>query len=70
MDQQTIQNVIGQVGFPIACSLYLVYTLNKTTDAYHANVEKLRTTIENNTVVMTKILTRIGLDEQGNKIDK
>ena len=45
-------NMIGNVGFPIAVSVYCLVTLNKT-------VNGLKDTISNNTVVMQKLLDRI-----------
>ena len=63
MDVTTITQLIGSLGFPIACCVYLIYTMNAANKAHNEDVEKLRETIENNTKVMTKICAKLGLAE-------
>ena len=55
MDIATITQLIGSVGFPIVCCIYLINTNNKT-------IEELRKTIENNTEVIIRLSSKLGAD--------
>ena len=46
---------ISSVGFPIAMCVYMILYNNKT-------IEKLSNTIAQNTIVLEKILTKLGED--------
>ncbi len=60
MDFSSITTIISQVGFPIACCIYLIYSNNKQNDKNADEIEKLRQTIDNNTKVMTEIKMMLG----------
>ena len=62
MDINTITTLISSVGFPIACCIYLIYSNNKTAEKHAEEVEKLRVTVENNTKVMLKLCSKMGVD--------
>lgn len=62
MDVNTITTLISSVGFPIACCIYLIYSNNKTAEKHAEEVEKLRVTVENNTKVMLKLCSKMGVD--------
>lgn len=62
MDISSIASIVSTVGFPIACCIYLIYTNNKTSEKHADEVEKLRQTVENNTKVMVKLCTVLGVD--------
>lgn len=55
MDIATITQLIGSVGFPIVCCIYLIHTNSKT-------IEDLRQTIENNTEVIIRLSSKLGVD--------
>ncbi len=61
MDFSSITTIISQVGFPIACCIYLIYSNNKQNDKNADEVEKLRQTIDNNTKVMIELKTLLGV---------
>lgn len=63
MDATTTTQLIGSLGFPIACCVYLIYTMNAANKAHSEDLDKLRETVENNTKVMTKICAKLGLEE-------
>lgn len=65
MDVSTLSQLIGSLGFPIACCIYLIYTNNKTAEKHAEEVEKLRETVENNTVAMLKLCAKLGVDLDG-----
>lgn len=62
MDFSAITSLISSVGFPIACCIYLIYTNNKNEEKHAEEVEKLRVTVENNTKVMLKLCSKLGVD--------
>lgn len=62
MDASAITSLISSVGFPIACCIYLIYSNNKTAEKHAEEVEKLRETVENNTKVMLKLCSKMGVD--------
>lgn len=62
MDVNTISQLIGSLGFPIACCIYLIYSNNKANETHKQEVDKLRETVENNTHVMLKLCAKLGVD--------
>lgn len=54
MDITTITQVVSSVGFPIFCCIYLVKTYDKT-------INDLKKSVDNNTIAMQKILTKLGM---------
>lgn len=62
MDISTITNVIGSLGFPIACCIYLFYTLHKEQENHKEETNELKAAIENNTVILQKLCTMIDRD--------
>lgn len=63
MDIQTISQIVGTLGFPIACCIYLMYNQNKRDDKHAEEIGKLRETVENNTKVMIKLCAKLGVDD-------
>ena len=62
MNFSSISSLISSVGFPIACCIYLIYSNNKTAEKHAEEVEKLRQTVENNTKVMLRLCSKLGVD--------
>lgn len=62
MDVSAVTSLISSVGFPIACCIYLIYSNNKTAEKHAEEVEKLRVTVENNTKVMLKLCSKMGVE--------
>lgn len=56
---QTIMNAISSLGFPIVCCLIILYMYWKSDQTHKAEVDKLSEAVQNNTVVMEKILERL-----------
>lgn len=63
MGATEIQNLITQVGFPIAVCLICFWYIKKLTEVHKEEVNKLSEALNNNTIVMQKILTKLGGDE-------
>lgn len=62
MDISAITTLISSVGFPIACCIYLIYANEKIAERHTEEVEKLRETVDNNTKVMLKLSSKMGVD--------
>lgn len=71
MNTETIVSLVSSLGFPICCCVALGYfilkQMDKTTQLLEAErkqhkeeVDNLAKVIENNTLVLQKILTKIG----------
>lgn len=54
MNGEFIMELIAQGLFPIAMCMYLLY-----------QNDKLRSVLEKNTIVLQKLLTKLGLDDNG-----
>ena len=65
MDVNGISQLVGSLGFPIACCIYLIYSNNKANEAHKQEIDKLRETVENNTVAMIKLCSKLGVDVNG-----
>lgn len=55
-----VLNAISTVGFPIAMCVYLIYSGKKRDEKYTAAIEDLRKTVENNTLVITRFIDKVG----------
>lgn len=63
---QEIINVISTVGFPITMCLVLLYEIKEMTDSHKEETNALKDALNNNTVVLEKILTKLNIDERSN----
>ena len=62
MEIEAITTLISNMGFPIACVIALFWYLNKEREEHKAETQKLADAINNNTIVMEKILAKVGDD--------
>lgn len=60
MDMTNVTQIISSLGFPIAACIALFWKMNKEEAAHKEETEKLRQTIENNTLILTKLYERLG----------
>ena len=59
MDVNAITTIISTVGFPIAMSIYMLYTLQKMNENHRIEIDNLRQAIENNTVAIVKLVEKL-----------
>lgn len=59
MDYSSIIQVISNVGFPIAMSILLMFYMRENDQKHDEEVKNLREAIENNTIVMNKLIDKI-----------
>lgn len=55
MDVTMIQQLIGSLGFPIACVIAMFYMWNKEREDHKTELDQVRQALENNTLALVKI---------------
>lgn len=59
-----IAQIISTVGFPIAMCLVLLHEVEEMNKSHKEETNSLKDALNNNTVVLEKILTKLDLDEK------
>ena len=59
MDINTIVQLVGSLGFPIAMCIYMAYSNNKLNEQHRESEAKLTEIINNNTLALTKLSDKI-----------
>lgn len=59
MDISTITQLISTIGFPIAMCIYLLIYIKSFDEKYCEKLDSMAKAIENNTIVITKLMTII-----------
>lgn len=57
--EQTILTAISSLGFPIVCCLIILYMYWISDQTHKEEVDKLSNAVQNNTIVMEKILEHL-----------
>lgn len=66
MDYSSIIQLINVVGFPIACCVALFYQNTKQAENHKTEMNELKTVIENNTLILRELTTKIDYLKEGN----
>lgn len=59
MDIQTVAQLISTIGFPIAMCIYLLIYIKSFDEKYCDKLDSMAKAIENNTLVITKLMSMI-----------
>jgi hypothetical protein len=59
MDISTIAQLISTIGFPIAMCIYLLIYIKSFDEKYCQKLDAMAKAIENNTLVITKLMSMI-----------
>lgn len=59
MDIGTITSLIGTLGFPIVCCIAMFSMLNKERDSHKEEMDKLNSTINNNTLALQALADKL-----------
>lgn len=59
-----IAQLISTVGFPIVMCLVLLYEMQEMSKSHKEETSSLKDALNNNTIVLEKILTKLDLDEK------
>ena len=62
MDIEVVTQLIGSLGFPIVACIYMAVTQQKSEERHSKEVDELRKAVNNNTNVMVKLCTKLGVD--------
>ena len=65
MDVTAITTLITTVGFPVVVCLAMMYYVKYLNDQHKQEIDKLSEALQNNTLVMQRLLTKLGGDEDG-----
>lgn len=60
MDYNAVMQLIGSLGFPIVACVMLYVRMEKQDENHKAEVSELTKAIQNNTLVMQKLIDRLG----------
>lgn len=59
MPVQEITTIISTVGFPIACCMACFWYINKSGEQHKQEIDNMSKAINNNTVVMQKLIDKL-----------
>lgn len=60
MDVNTITSLVTSVGFPIVCCIACFWYINKSDEQHKEEMNKMSEAINNNTLVMQKLIDKLG----------
>lgn len=63
MDVSLITNLIGSIGFPIVMCIMLYNRMDKQEQLHKEEMTKITESINNNTIALTKLATRLEKEE-------
>jgi hypothetical protein len=66
MDVNTVGQLVGSLGFPIVACIALYLQINKSNETHKQEMDKLTEAVNNNTIAITKLITKIEGDKSGN----
>lgn len=64
MDVASFTQLIGSLGFPIFVCIYLVWNQRQEEEMHRQEVDKLSEAVINNTLVLQKLLDKLGGDNK------
>ncbi len=71
MDLQSIQALIGSLGFPVVCCLIQFYVILKMNKSHDETLAELKRTIDNNTQSIIDLSNSLrGVSRNGQETDK
>ena len=63
MDANTIIALIGSLGFPIVACIGMAFFIREVIAGHKTDMEKVTAAITNNTIVMQKLVDKMGADD-------
>lgn len=65
MDTVTTAQLVGSLGFPIACCIALFSYMTKQREEHKQEMEKMTEALNNNTLALNRLELKIGEDTNG-----
>lgn len=63
MDIQSVTQMIGALGFPIAACIAMFYQMNKQGEQHKQEMDAVKDALNNNTLVLQKLVDKLGEDD-------
>lgn len=63
MDLNTVMTAISSLGFPIAMCIAMFWYMTKQTETHKEEVAKMTEALNNNTLALNRLETKMGVDE-------
>ena len=63
MDFNTVMQAIGTLGFPICMCIAMFWYMAKQTETHKEEVAKMTEALNNNTIALNRLETKMGVDE-------
>lgn len=63
LDVTILTQLVGSLGFPIAMCIAMLWMLNKTNENHKSEMDKITEALNNNTIALTKLSSKIGGEE-------
>lgn len=60
MDWNAVIQLISTLGFPIVCCIVLFWYMIKQTDMHKEEINELKKSIDNNTIILTRLYEELG----------
>ena len=60
MDYNTIISLVSGLGFPIVACFGCAWYINKQSDSHKAEIDKITTALNNNTLALTRLIDKLG----------
>lgn len=67
MGAEAVIQAISTLGFPIGVCVICFWFINKLTEQHKEEIDKLSVSVNNNTLVMQKLVDRLGVGNNENK---
>lgn len=64
MDANALVQIISNLGFPIAMCGALLWYINKQTEQHKEEMHELKQSIDNNTLIITKLYERLSANHE------
>lgn len=64
MDWDAVLQLISTLGFPIVCCIALFWYMVKQRDLHKEEINELKKSIDNNTVILTRLYEKLGASNE------
>ena len=64
MDVGVLTQLIGSLGFQIAMCVALLWIVVKLNEQHKSEMDKMTEALNNNTIALTKLASKLGVDDQ------
>lgn len=66
MDANILMTLVSSLGFPVVACMACAWYINKQSDRHREEIDKITEAVNNNTLALTRLVERLGDDENKN----